>query len=52
MLVYDITNKSSFTSIGKTWLQQIATNAPPNTIKMIVGNKLDKEDQRQVGVSR
>eukprot|EP01091_Cochliopodium_minus_P014977 TRINITY_DN520_c0_g1_i1.p1 TRINITY_DN520_c0_g1~~TRINITY_DN520_c0_g1_i1.p1 ORF type:complete len:218 (+),score=68.09 TRINITY_DN520_c0_g1_i1:326-979(+) len=47
LLVYDITNYDSFTSINK-WLEEVDKHAPQNAVKMIVGNKCDMKDQRRV----
>jgi len=40
MLVYDITNKSTFDSI-KRWLTEIEENAGTEVSKILVGNKVD-----------
>ena len=47
LLVYDITNKETFDKLND-WYDQIKTNAPENSKCMIVGNKSDLEENRQV----
>lgn len=49
ILCYDITSKSSFSSLDK-WLADIADKVPENTYIIIAGNKLDLESKRQVKV--
>ena len=43
LLLYDITNKASFTSLTK-WLAEARENADENTVIMVLGNKTDLED--------
>eukprot|EP01156_Anaeramoeba_ignava_P021209 Anaeramoba_ignava/c18447_g1_i1.p1 GENE.c18447_g1_i1~~c18447_g1_i1.p1 ORF type:complete len:113 (+),score=39.31 c18447_g1_i1:126-464(+) len=47
MVVYDITNESSFTQL-KNWYSEIVSSAPPQTKVMLVGNKADLENERAV----
>jgi len=47
LLVYDITNKESFESIGG-WIQSIYEHADSNVVKYLVGNKCDLVDDRKV----
>ena len=47
MLVYDITDIDSFNKLGD-WLIEVEKNAPNNVYKILVGNKADLSDQRQV----
>lgn len=47
ILVYDITDRQSFIDI-ENWLNEIQTHASPNVTKILVGNKSDLEDDRQV----
>lgn len=47
MIVYDITNRDSFNSLER-WLDEVGRQSADNTAKLIVGNKCDKDDQRQV----
>ena len=51
MIVYDITDKESFNNLN-TWLIEIEKNAPNNVYKILVGNKNDLEDQRQVSTDQ
>ncbi|CAG5120599.1 unnamed protein product [Candidula unifasciata] len=51
MLVYDITNLKSFDNISK-WLQNIDEHANEDVEKMILGNKCDMDDKRQVPTAR
>ncbi|CAH1789099.1 unnamed protein product [Owenia fusiformis] len=47
MLVYDITNDKSFENI-KNWIRNIEEHASSDVEKMILGNKCDMNDRRQV----
>ena len=47
LLIYDITNKNSFNSIGK-WMESIEEVSSINTKVILVGNKIDLEGKRQV----
>ena len=47
LLVYDITQRSSFESVEK-WIKAIKEHADPNIVMILVGNKSDLADQRQV----
>lgn len=47
MLVYDITNKESFESLGY-WLSEVANFAPEDIKVMVVGNKCDLVEERVV----
>ncbi|XP_021363770.1 ras-related protein Rab-10-like [Mizuhopecten yessoensis] len=51
MLVYDITNTKSFENISK-WLRNIDEHANEDVEKMILGNKCDMENKRQVSKDR
>lgn len=44
IIVFDLSNVNSFNNII-TWLEQIDDIIPPNTIKILVGNKLDNSDE-------
>ena len=46
-IVYDITRKESFENVSK-WAEQLKSTADKNLTIIIVGNKTDLEDQRQV----
>ncbi|XP_013928865.1 PREDICTED: ras-related protein Rab-8A [Thamnophis sirtalis] len=47
MLVYDITNEKSFENI-QNWVRNIEEHASPDVEKMILGNKCDITNKRQV----
>lgn len=47
ILVFDITNRDSFNNI-KNWLDEINKNLPDYTTKILIGNKLDIEDKRNI----
>ncbi|KAK9768756.1 Ras- protein Rab-4B, variant 2 [Basidiobolus ranarum] len=47
LLVYDITNKESYKTLIK-WLSDVRNLAGPDIVIVLVGNKLDLEDNRQV----
>lgn len=46
ILVYDVTNRDSFTNLHTTWLPELETYAPsPHIVKMVVANKVDRRAQ-------
>ena len=47
LLVYDITRKDSFNHINK-WLNEVKANGSKDIFCILIGNKKDLEDQRQV----
>lgn len=47
MLVYDITQEKSFENI-KNWIRNIEENASSDVEKMLLGNKCELNDKRQV----
>ncbi|CAG5130793.1 unnamed protein product, partial [Candidula unifasciata] len=51
MLVYDITNEKSFDNI-RTWIRNIEEHASKDVEKMMLGNKCDLQDRRQVSKER
>ena len=51
MLVYDITRPSSFDNLAK-WLRTIIEHSSTDVEKMILGNKCDMEEQRQIPKER
>ncbi|EPY88495.1 hypothetical protein CB1_000172007 [Camelus ferus] len=51
MLVYDITNEKSFDNI-RNWIRNIEEHASADVEKMILGNKCDVNDKRQVSRER
>ncbi len=47
--VYDVSSRPSFTALT-SWFREISTYCSPEVVKIIVGNKVDKEMfGRQVG---
>lgn len=51
MLVYDVTNEKSFENI-KNWIRNIEDHASSDVEKMILGNKCDIAERRQVSKER
>lgn len=49
MLVYDITQEKSFENI-KNWIRNIEENASADVEKMLLGNKCELNEKRQVRV--
>lgn len=47
LLVYDVTNYKSFENI-KVWLKELKTYASNDIVIMLVGNKYDLADRREV----
>jgi len=47
ILVYDVANRESFDALPK-WFSELETYVLPAVVKIIVGNKVDKEFSRQV----
>lgn len=47
MIVYDITSRLSFNNI-QTWVEDCKSNSPQTLLLMLVGNKKDLEEKRQV----
>ena len=47
LLVYDITRRDSFIHVTK-WLEEVRNNSSKNIIIILIGNKKDLEDKRQV----
>ncbi|TFK30412.1 ras-domain-containing protein [Coprinopsis marcescibilis] len=47
ILVYDITNRSSFLNISR-WLADARALASPHLVVVLVGNKSDREEDREV----
>ena len=52
-MVYDITNHKSFENLNK-WRDGFIENAGPDDVKtfpfVLLGNKVDREDQRKVDI--
>ncbi|WFD34175.1 hypothetical protein MCUN1_001012 [Malassezia cuniculi] len=47
LLVYDISNRASFEAAG-SWLGDARTLGSPHLVGVLVGNKLDRDDEREV----
>ena len=47
LLVYDITRKETFTHVTK-WLEEVKSNSSKQITIILIGNKKDLEDKRQV----
>ena len=47
MLVYDITSRKSFEAIDN-WVEQIQVHAGESVNKILIGNKIDMEDERKI----
>ena len=47
LLVYDITKSETFNNL-ETWLKEVENNATFNVVKVIVGNKKDLQESREV----
>jgi Ras-related protein Rab-1A len=47
LLVYDITDKQSFTDL-QIWLNEVEKYGKQDVVKILIGNKKDLEDKRQV----
>lgn len=47
LVVYDITDKESFEAV-KTWVSEVKKYSQPDVIKILIGNKTDLEDKREV----
>ena len=50
LLIYDITNRRSFENCAE-WLSRLKDNSLEDIIIMLVGNKTDLEDKREVSKS-
>ncbi|KAG6412731.1 hypothetical protein SASPL_125417 [Salvia splendens] len=47
--VYDVTRRETFTSLSKTWVKELERCCTdPDCIKILVGNKVDRENERAV----
>jgi len=50
ILVYDVANRESFEALPK-WYSELETYVSDSVVKILVGNKLDKEYSRQVSTA-
>ena len=46
--MYDITSEKSFESIEEKWRRELMENADENIVLLLVGNKSDLEERREV----
>ena len=46
-VVYDVTNKNTFSNV-KNWVDDCKKQTPKNVLMILVGNKIDLEDKREV----
>ena len=51
LLVYDITDKDSFKNLNN-WLIEIERNASKNVLRVLIGNKSDLEDKREISFNQ
>jgi len=51
VLIYDITDERSFNNVSR-WIRSIDQNADDVVDKILVGNKLDLEDRREVSTAK
>ena len=49
MLVYDITSRDSFENVAK-WMSQIRDKADPSIVMILIGNKSDLQEKRQIKI--
>jgi Ras-related protein Rab-14 len=47
LLVYDVTRRATFARVG-SWLADARGNTSPQTVMMLIGNKADLEENREV----
>ncbi|XP_022925313.1 ras-related protein RABA5a-like isoform X1 [Cucurbita moschata] len=50
LVVYDISRRPTFDSIGR-WLNELHTHSDMNVVTILVGNKCDLKDGREVGTA-
>ncbi|KAK0518220.1 hypothetical protein OC842_007857 [Tilletia horrida] len=48
MLVYDVTRRSTFEAVTRKWNLAVKQHAPEGVIKILVGNKCDRVQERMV----
>ena len=46
--MYDISSYKSFESVEEKWSRELMENADSNIVILLVGNKADLEDRREV----
>ncbi|KAG6482372.1 ras-related protein RABA5a-like isoform X1 [Zingiber officinale] len=50
LLVYDVSRRQTFDSVGR-WLEELHTHCNMNAVTVLVGNKTDLEDTREVSTA-
>eukprot|EP00826_Nyctotherus_ovalis_P044448 TRINITY_DN4798_c0_g1_i4.p1 TRINITY_DN4798_c0_g1~~TRINITY_DN4798_c0_g1_i4.p1 ORF type:complete len:154 (-),score=55.63 TRINITY_DN4798_c0_g1_i4:447-908(-) len=50
ILVYDITRRDTFDRICTQWLGELKNFSDPHIVSMLVGNKCDMKDKREVSI--
>ncbi|KJE91151.1 GTP-binding protein yptV3 [Capsaspora owczarzaki ATCC 30864] len=48
IFVYDVTRRETFDTALDTWLTEVDTYATNDVVKMLIGNKIDQTEERQV----
>jgi small GTP-binding protein len=48
VIVFDVTSMESFLDIEKVCLEEVKKNCDENVVLMLIGNKIDLEDKREV----
>ena len=49
VLVYDVTNRTTFEALREVWLQEVEKySTKEDVVKMVVGNKVDLQEEREV----
>ena len=48
LLTFDLTRKSTFEELKKFWVKQIEQQCDPKIVVVLVGNKCDMKDKRQI----
>ena len=51
IVIYDTTNESSFNHINP-WIQEVDRYVPEGSAKIIVGNKIDKTDNKVISTDK
>lgn len=52
VLVYDVTKEKTFLNLSKFWIETAKEFAHPDSVWLLLGNKVDLEDWRQVSTER
>jgi len=48
IFVYDVTRPDSFRGVEEIWMNEVESYSTLDAIKIVIGNKVDKEDTRKV----